>query len=81
MQDSETLAAREKERLKRLEEQIENMLPNMDYKQLIKELDYNIYSGLEKMDIVQILLRIKAKQAKQDENKKLQKVINQCYRT
>jgi hypothetical protein len=41
--DTEVAAIREKEELKRLEQQVEDMLLSLDYKQLIKELDYNCY--------------------------------------
>jgi hypothetical protein len=41
--DTEVAAIREKEELKRLEQQVEDMLLSLDYKQLIKELEYNCY--------------------------------------
>jgi hypothetical protein len=76
---TEFAAIKERQRLKKLEEQITDMLPNMDHKQLIKRLDYGVYSGPERMEIITILLRIRASQAKTNHpnaSEKLQKLIN-----
>jgi hypothetical protein len=57
MQDSETLAIREKERLKKLGQQIQNMLADksLDYRQIVRELDYDCkYSSPERLEIVRI---------------------------
>ena len=53
--DTELAAIREKKRLKRLEEQIEDMLSygSVAYNQIIKGLDYNISSDT-KLDTVMI---------------------------
>ena len=60
--------------LKRLEQQNEDMLTNIDHKQLVKELDYECqYSSQTKVEIVQILCKIKERQP---DNKKLQKLIS-----
>jgi hypothetical protein len=82
---------KERQRLRKLEEQITDMLQNMDHKQLIKRLDYDVYSGPERMEIVTILLRIRASRAKintntkakqpNEEEEKLQKLKPLCYRT
>jgi len=61
MQDSETLAIREKERLKELGQQIQNMLADksLDYRQIVRELDYHCkYSSPERLEIVRILCDI-----------------------
>ena len=86
MMDTEAAAIRQKQELKRLEQQVEDMLlspeptaaaaATADYKQLIKELDYNSrYSSVDigRIQIVQILCNIKQRQK---DNKKLQKLIN-----
>jgi hypothetical protein len=49
--DPELAAVKEKEQLKRLEQQIEDMLTNVDYDTLLRELDYQCgYSTEEKMN-------------------------------
>ena len=58
------------------------ILTNIDYKQLVKELDYECqYSSQTKAEIVRILCEIKTNRYGLYDNKKLQKLINQCYRT
>ena len=71
--DTEFASLREKERLKRLEKQIEAYLLSLDYKQLVKEIDYECTSGPDKMELVQILCNIRLRQP---DNKKLKKLIS-----
>ena len=79
--DTEFAAIRQKQRLKRLEQQIEDILTNVDYDKLVKELDYQcMYSTEAKINIVRILCNIRLKEKQKDtRNKKLpklQKLIN-----
>jgi hypothetical protein len=63
--------------LKRLEQQNEDMLTNIDHKQLVKELDYECqYSSQTKVEIVGVLYRIKHNHYGLYDKKKLQKLIN-----
>lgn len=74
--DTEFASLREKERLKRLEEQIEDMLSNgRSLGQLIKEVDWHTFSDT-KLETIQVLLDIKDEQPFKD-NKRLQKLISQ----
>jgi hypothetical protein len=60
MLDSETLALREKERLYRLEQQIQDMLAgkSLDYRHIVRELDdIRKYSSPDKLAVVRILYR------------------------
>jgi hypothetical protein len=73
--DTEFASLREKERLKRLEEQIEDMLANgRSLGQLIMEVDWHTFSDT-KLETIQVLLDIKDKQPFKD-NKRLQKLIS-----
>jgi hypothetical protein len=79
MLDSETLALREKQRLKRLEEQIQDMLlsPTTDHRYIIRELDYTCkYSSPDKLAVVGILYKIKNTGLAAAANMKLQKVLS-----
>jgi hypothetical protein len=53
---SETAAIQEKQRLKRLEEQIQDMLlSTIDYRQIVRELDHECkYSSREKLEVVRL---------------------------
>jgi hypothetical protein len=74
LNDSEFAAIRERERLKRLEEQITDMLlSSLDYKRLAKEIDHECVLSPDRMAVVKILIGIREKQP---DNKKLQKLIN-----
>ena len=77
MMDTEAAAIRDKERFKRLEEQIIDMLvdKSLDYRHIVRELDCNYkYSSPEKLEIVRILYDIK--KTGLGNKKKLQKLIN-----
>ena len=74
MTDSDLDAIKNKERVQMLEQQIEDMLISLDFWQLVKELDHECqYSSQTKVEIVQILCKIKERQP---DNKKLQKLIS-----
>jgi hypothetical protein len=74
--NTEFAAIRVKECLKRLEQQIEDMLLSLDYKQLVKELDYDCkYSSQIRIEVVRIFCNIRSKE-KQKDNKRLQKLPN-----
>jgi hypothetical protein len=68
-------ALREKELLKNLEQQIEDMLTTIDPKDLIKEPDYNMF-GDTSLDIIRILCNLKLRLKQKDNQRKIQKVIN-----
>jgi hypothetical protein len=73
--DTEFAAIRDRERFKRLGQQVQDMLVSVDHKQLVKELDYKYeYSTQEKLEIVRILYKIR--RSSLYDKKKLQKVIN-----
>jgi hypothetical protein len=74
--DTELAATQERQRLKMLEKQIEDMLLSNDYQTLVKELDYRCkYSTQEKLEMIWILHNIR-KTGLYDKKKLLQKVIN-----
>jgi hypothetical protein len=66
MMDTEAEAVRNRERLKRLQQQIEQMLldestTTTDYRQIAKTLDYNCYSSTDRLAVVRILCDIRNK--------------------
>jgi hypothetical protein len=73
--DSVIAEEKERMRLARLEQQIEDMLTNgRSVEQLIKEIDHDTFSDT-RIDSVNVLLTLRTKQPFND-NKKLQKLIN-----
>ena len=75
LMDTELAAIQERQRLKMLEKQIQDMLLSADHQTIVKELDYSCkYSSQEKLEIVRILYNIR-KTGLYDK-KKLQRVID-----
>ena len=77
MMDAEVAVIREEQHLKRLRQQIEHMLADdsLDYRQIVKELDYSCkYSNPEKLAVVRILCD--TRKTGLYDKKKVQKVIS-----
>jgi hypothetical protein len=76
--DTELEAIRDKKRFRVLRQHIEQMLLDntIDYRQITKTLDYNLYSTPDRLDIVRVLLNIKKTGLHDNDKKKLQKIIN-----
>jgi hypothetical protein len=74
--DTEAEALQEKQRFKRLRQEIEQMLQDttLDYRQITKTLDYNCYSTPDKLAVVRVLCDVR--KTGLHDKKKLQKVIN-----
>jgi hypothetical protein len=76
--DTEVAASRHREYLKNLEGQIANMLvsSSVDYKQIVRELDYECKHSIRTtVDVIQLLYKIK--QTGLYDKKKLQRVLSQ----
>jgi hypothetical protein len=79
--DTEAATIRDKERFKMLEQKIQDMLlSNIDYRQIVRELDYSCkYSTQTTTEVVRILHKIRKTGlfiGDNDKKKKLQKVMN-----